>query len=196
MQETAKGNQDMINVVISENFKLQENEEEIFSLDIGTIRQSLFDADKTLVYDADLNGITKDQLELVIANATRNIKIISSDYKIVDGKRSGKSLKIDKSDVQKETNPWTITEAMLTVVDRRDLFEYLKSNKVNLWMPLKIMTSNFEKLTPRNSKILEKLDQWFFKVQNEILYAMICFGMEAQEYYGFRWRFPKKGETK
>lgn len=186
----------MIQVIISDKVIIGPDEEEIFELDLQTIRPSFHNKGKTLVYDANLNGLTKDQLDTVIDNATQKIKIFSNSAKIIEGKRQGKDLKIDRSDNNIESNPWNITQAIFEVTDRKELFEYLKENRVQLWMPLMIMISNYDKLKPENMKVLERIETWFPRVRNEMLYAMIAFGMKPQHWQFAKWRFPKKGDKK
>lgn len=186
----------MIQVILSDKVIIGPNEEEIFSLDLQTIRQKAFGTDKVLVYDANLNGLDKAQLEFAIENATREIKVFTNSSRPIDGKRSTAKLKIDRGDDQRETDPWAITKAIFEASDRKELFEYLKENKVNLWMPLLIMISNYDKLSPGNMKVLERIEGWYIRVQNEILYSMISFGMKAQRFDFPRWRFPKKSDEK
>ena len=182
----------MIEIIITEEYKLRTGEKEVTSLSMDNLSSSVISPEETIVYNAEINGWKDGHLEYLQKYAKRNVKVVSSDSKLASGKRSGKSLKITKEDVVKEGNPFELAKIIVNNTDRKELFEYLCTNKPSLFMVVKALNSAYDKLSTKNGAMLEKINQWLWKINPEMLYALIAFGMEAQNLQYLPWRYPKK----
>lgn len=154
-----------------------------------------FNKDKTYVMIAEEVGLTKERLNFLKDNASTNIKIIAHERSLVKNMRSSKKFKIIYQTEFVDVNPFDITKSILTVKDRDYIFSFLKTNKVSLFMPVKCLTSNYSDLCEVNKQITKFLDLYLWRVDPEILYAIIAYRMKIEPYFRFvKWNFPKKKE--
>jgi len=184
----------MIEVVFGD-FLLKNNDILLNSFEGDFFNVTEFNKDKTYVMIAEEVGLTKERLNLLKDIAKTNIKIIAQDKNLVKDMRSGKNFKITYEREFVDVNPFDITKSILTVKDRDYIFSFLKTNKISLYMPVKCLTSNYADLCEVNKQITKFLDLHLWRVEPEILYAIIAYRMKVEPYFRFvKWNFPKKKE--
>jgi len=158
--------------------------------------KNALNSDITFIIYAEAAAINKDDISFLCKNAETNIKIISINNKLFKGIRASKNVKkLFDDGGGDDNNPFDITKAILTNSHRNEVFEFLSLNKVNLFMPIKIMISNMLQLSRKNQAMVAYLDSRLFKVDTNILYALIAYRMEVETYLQhLYWNFPKKKE--
>jgi hypothetical protein len=182
----------MIEVIFGD-YKLQQSDQLLGYFSTDFLFKSKLSENKTYVMFAEDCGIDKKKLELIKEHAQTNIKIITMDSKLYKGMRSSKNFKITKNaDDEPSTNPFDLVKAIITCDDRQYILDYLKKRKENLYMVIKVLTSNYSQLTDRNKKMSMFLDKYFNKCSNEILYHIIAFLFDKQKTFWCKWNFPKK----
>jgi len=184
----------MIEVILG-NYIIKNDDILLSNIECDFITKTVFNKDKTYVILAEEAGLTKDKLVFIKDNAKTDIKIVAQDKGIVKNLRTSKNFKITYEKDFTEANPFDITKSILTVKDRDYIFNFLKENKVSLYMPVKILTSNYADLCDTNKQITKFLDLYFYKCSPEVLYAIIAYRMKVEPYFRFcKWNFPKKEE--
>lgn len=155
-----------------------------------------FNKDKTYIMIAEEVGLTKERLTLLKDVAKTNIRIIAQDRSLVKNMRSSKNFKITYEREFVDVNPFDITKSILTVKDRDYIYNFLKTNKVSLYMPVKCLTSNYSDLCEVNKQIVKFLDLNLWRVEPDILYSIIAYRMKVEPYFRFvKWNFPKKKDN-
>ena len=147
---------------------------------------------KPLVLFAEELQLSKNIINFIKENATLDCKIICIDTKMIRGMKNSKNCKIDKSGANEEFNPFEVAKFFLVEKDRRNVLDYLLSNKPSLWMPIKVLTCQYMEMCSQNKKIVAYLDMYLWKVNKEILYYLIAFKMIPEQFRFMKWLYPKK----
>jgi len=181
--------------LISGDYELKPTDTLITNWNPDLAYKNVLNQTSNFVLFAESIGLKKQHVDFICKNATTNITIVATNRKLFKNLRVSKNLKKEFNDDCDDLNPFDITKTMLTTTKRKDLFEYLKLNRINLFMPVKIMISNMDQLCQQNKLVIAFLDLHLFRVNNEMLHAMIAFRMKPEPYLKFlKWNYPKKEE--
>lgn len=182
----------MIEVLFGD-YIVKNNDILLTSFEGDFIRKTEFNKDKTYVMIAEEVGLTKQRLEFLKDNANTNILIVAHEKGIVKSMRASKNFKITYKMDFVDVNPFDIVKSILTIKDRDYIYNFLKTNKVSLYMPVKVLTSNYTDLCDINKQITKFLDLYLWKCDPDILYAIIAYRMKVEPYFRYaKWNFPKK----
>ena len=152
------------------------------------------DDGKSVVLFADHLGLTKEQVQFIVKAATKNVKIVVQSTSLTSGLRQGKNLKIHYEEGNsKDLSPFALAAACLNITDRDYLFNFLMTNRPQMFMLVKALIGGMTKITKPNRQWVAWLDMHQWKVNPEILYAVIAHKIKPQPEIRFLpWLYPKK----
>jgi hypothetical protein len=162
------------------------------------IKKHSFDTKKkTVVLYAEHLGLKRSDFEFIAKNTTGNVVVVCETKKTMNGVRKTKGMTIEYTEGYcEEQNPFDVAKLILTATDRQYVYDFLSYNKVQMWMPVRILGSYAPDCKNKmNIKHIAWLDQYLYRVKPDILYAYAAFKIEAESPRTyFKWRFPKKKE--
>jgi hypothetical protein len=152
------------------------------------------DDGKSVVLFADHLGLTKEQVQFIVKAATKNVKIVVQSTSLTSGLRQGKNLKIHYEEGNSnDLSPFALAAACLNITDRDYLFGFLMTNRPQMFMLIKALIGGMSKITKPNKQWVAWLDMHQWKVNPEILYAVIAHKIKPQPEIKFLpWLYPKK----
>jgi hypothetical protein len=183
----------MIEIVIGD-YLVKKNDVVVSKYDGTLIRKHSLAGNTKFVLFGEEVGLKKKDIQFLVENSTNDIVIVFQDDRPIKGLRNSKRCSIIyDADFVKEMNPFDLVKSFFTVTDRDYIYEFLCKNKVNLFMPVKALTSCFFGLSKENLAVVAWLDLNLFKCRPEILYGVIAYHLKPNPYFRFvPWLFPKK----
>lgn len=182
----------MVEVILGD-YEIKKTERLLGTYTPDILFKSKMNPDVVFVMFAEDCGIDKKRLDMIKEHAQTNIKIITSDPKLIKGLRSSKSFKITKNvDDEPAMSPFDLAKAVITLDDRDYLYNFLANRKENLYMCIKVLSASYKNLSEINRKWTMFLDKYFGRCSNEILYHTIAYSIQRQKYFTTNWFFPKK----
>lgn len=186
-----------VRVVIGE-FEIDKNSDMIVSSwNPDVVRKTKLKQDKRIILYAESLGLTKSDFEFIAKNSTADVVVVCETRKTMNGVRKTKNMKIEYSDGYcEEYNPFDVATMIIKMDDRDYVFEFLKTNKCQMYIPVKALIS----ATPdckikSNINAIAWLDQNLYRVNPEILYAYSAYKIKPEHTIRYiRWRFPKGGK--
>ena len=140
-------------------------------------------------------SLSRDQIVTICKEAKTDISIISSDKKVFSNIRESADVK-KKIEFQDDGNPFKQTEFILKHTNRSEVADFLATNKVSMFMPVKIMVSNFLQLSQDNREVASMLNENMFHCRNDILWHIAAHRIKPEPFIGFlKWNFKKKDEN-
>jgi len=186
----------MVEVILGD-YVLTDKDQLLGNFNTDILFKSIISTNKTFVLFAEDCGIDRKKLELIKDHARTEIKIITCDPNLIKNFRSSKIFKVTKNDTnEKAMNPFDLAKAVITSPDRQFIYDFLAGRKENIYMLIRVLTSNYSQLTEKNKRWTMFLDKYFNKCSNDILYCAIAFLFERQQSFWSKWSFPKKTEEK
>lgn len=183
----------MVDIIIGDySPKKDEVVHDYFFPDI-VYKKKIDDGNSIVLYGEYL-GLTKEQVHFITKAATKNVKIILQTPSLVSGLRQGKNLKIHYNEGNaKDLTPFALAAACLNIKDRDYVFDFLMTNKPQMYMLIKALIGGMTKITKPNRQWVAWLDMHQWKVNPEILYAVIAHKIKPQPEIKFLpWLYPKK----
>lgn len=159
-------------------------------------KKKIDDGNSIVLYGEYL-GLTKEQVQFITKAATKNVKIVLQTPALVSGLRQGKNLKIHYEEGNsKDLTPFALAAACLNITDRDYVFNFLMSNKPQMFMLVKALIGGMTKINKANRNWVAWLDMYQWKVNPEILYAIIAHKIKPQPEIRFLpWLYPKKTQV-
>jgi len=138
-------------------------------------------------------GISTEDINFIIKNADEKTKLIfeTKPSKSIKIPRSSKNCKVTRTE-EVTFNPFDFIKSILSLQDRKYLFEFMLANKPALFLLIKILVSYAPQCSTNNKKVIEILDFYLYKVNPEILYAYMAFFIKPETQQYFKWRYAKK----
>jgi hypothetical protein len=141
-------------------------------------------------------GLSKEDIKFILENGNSKTILVFEIYSTTKGiKLPRNSKKIAVYYGEQQFNPFAFVKELLVEKDRAKLFEYMCSQKIGLYLIVKILASYAIQLTQANRKMVELLDYYLYRVDNEILYAYLAFALKCEASKFYKWRYPKKETT-
>lgn len=159
-------------------------------------KKKIDDGNSIVLYGEYL-GLTKEQVQFITKAATKNVKIVLQTPTLTSGLRQGKNLKIHYEEGNsKDLTPFALAAACLNITDRDYVFNFLMSNKPQMFMLVKALIGGMTKINKANRNWVAWLDMYQWKVNPEILYAVIAHKIKPQPEIRFLpWLYPKKTQA-
>ena len=155
---------------------------------------------KQIILFVEYLNLSKKDCEAIAKASTANVIVVMNSPKYIKGFRKSKNVTIEYRSSQ-SVNIFDIAKAVATIPDRDYVFEFLKTNKPQMYMLVKALIGGYDKLDSQNSSKLKNynknvvawLDMHQWKVNPILLYAVMAYKFKPQlgvRYLG--WKFPKK----
>jgi hypothetical protein len=185
----------MIEFIIGD-YELQDDEIILKDFTHSLVAKTEANKSKKFVLFAEDVSLSKKDMEFIKENANINLKIVSLSRDIVKNFRSSKNFKIVENKCDNASiNPFNLAVDIFKCADRDYLFNFLKTNKVNLFIPIKAISCNLNMLCEENKKIIQFVDFYLWRVNPELMYAMLAYQIKPDPYIKyFHWKYPKKQE--
>ena len=186
----------MVDIIIGDySPKKGEIVHDFFHPDI-VYKKKIDDGNSIVLYGEYL-GLNKEQVQFITKAATKNVKIVLQTPSLVSGLRQGKNLKIHYEEGNsKDLTPFALAAACLNITDRDYVFNFLMSNKPQMYMHIKALIGGMTKINKSNRNWVAWLDMYQWKVNPEILYAVIAHKIKPQPEIRFLpWLYPKKTQA-
>jgi triacylglycerol esterase/lipase EstA (alpha/beta hydrolase family) len=181
----------MVRFIIGD-YNPTKNDEIIDNYNFGSVLQTKLGSKKRAVIFGEFAGLTKNDCKAIAKKANRDCIIVLQSNKLIKNIRQSKNVKIEYEN-KEITSIFEIAKAVLTIQDRDYIFEFLKTNKPQMFMLVKAFIGAYDKLSLNNKNIAAYLDTYQWKVNPDILYGIMAYKMKAQKIYGWLgWKFPKK----
>jgi len=149
--------------------------------------------EKPIVIFGEYAGITADDCKAIAKSATKDIKIVLQSNKLIKGIRQGKKVKITFDGGTANTNVFEVATAVMKLTDRDYIFNFLKANKPQMYMLVKALIGAYDVVSKSNKQVIAWLDMHIWKVNPEILYAVMAYKIKPQSTIKWLpWKFPKK----
>jgi len=185
----------MIQVIVTSDYKLKENEVVVRTINAGILANTAFDKGKIHVIFAEEHGLTQKLLVTIANNATSEIRVITNENTLVKGLRN-KNIKVFDALKSKDESPFELAAMIINADNRQKLFDYLNAKKPNLLVPMRSLISNYHKLNTHNQKVLSNVADHFWKINPEVIHGILCFELQPQDIQYLKWNYPKKEKEK
>lgn len=186
-----------VRVIIGDYTVNKETDLIISNWNPDVVRKTKLKHNKTIVLYAESLGLTKTDFEFISKNSTADVIIVCETRKSMNGVRKNKNMKITYSEGYcEEVNPFDIAKMILVMNDRDYVYEFLKTNKCQLYIIIKALVSaSPDCKINSNLGSIAWLDQNLYRVNPDILYAYCAYKIKPERYIRFiKWRYPKKSE--
>lgn len=157
-------------------------------------KKKINDHQGNIVLYAESLALTKKDIEFIMKNCTESVIVVCETKRALNGVRKHKDAKIEYTEGYSEAaNPFDVAKLIVTCKDRNYVHEFLKYNKVQMYMVVKTLVSNYMYLKPSNQKAIAWLDTNLYNVSPEFLWAYAARQMSAEGHIKFmKWHWPKK----
>lgn len=185
----------MIELIVGD-YKLRDNDILCSEFNPDSLIVSSFNKGYRYCYFVEDVGLTKEQIKTITKEAQTDIVLIASDHKRFANLRESKELK--KSFVYNDDgNPFKQTEFILKHPKRDEVLDFLQTNKVSMWMPVRIMVSSFCYISKENRAVVDLLNKFLYRTSPEKLWYLAAYHIKPE--YGLPrflpYNFKKKEET-
>lgn len=159
------------------------------------VRKNNFSNKRVILYAESL-GLKKSDFEFIAKQSTADVVLVCETKKTINGVRQSKNFKIEYSEGYcEEMNPFDVGKLILTSRDRDFVFDFLKTNKISMWLIVKYLVSaSIDFSIKTNKKTVAWLDENLYRVRPEFLYAKSAYFIKPEPKSYFKWRYPKKKE--
>lgn len=140
-------------------------------------------------------GLSKDQIKTIVKEASSDMVLIASDQRAFANIRESKDIK--KKFAQKDDgNPFKQAEFILKHPNRDEVLDFLQTNKVSMWMPVRVMVSNFCQLSKDNRVVVDTLNKYLYRTSPEMLWHLAAYHLRPERFLSFlKWNFKKKEDA-
>ena len=177
------------------DFKPREDDILISDFDSSCIQKNKLDEGKRVVIYAESAGLKKAEVEYIMKCSTADVIVVCQSKRAMQGARNHKNAKIEYSEGYSEpASPFDVAKLIVTCKDRNYVHEFLKYNKIAMYMVVKSLISNFMYFKiESNVAVVGWLDQNLYRVNPEFLWAYSARKFKPETHINYmRWNWPKK----
>jgi hypothetical protein len=184
----------MIELIVGD-YQIRDNDIVCSEWNPDVISKTAFNKGFRYLFFVEDVGLTKEQIKTIVKEANTDIILVASDQRVFANLRISDNMK--KSFVQTDDgNPFKQTEFILKHQNRDEVFDFLQTNKVSMWMPVRIMVSNYCSLSKENRIVADTLNKHLYKSRMEMLWMMAAYEIKPESFLRFlKWNFKKKEEA-
>lgn len=155
-----------------------------------------FNEGKKIVLFAESLGLTRSDMEYISKCSTADVIVVCETNKAISGIRKTKKFDVVYSKgYSAPASPFDIGKLIMLERDRDYVHEFLRTNKVSMWMVVKYMVSAALDFNIKsNKKVVAWLDENLYRVNPELLWAYAARMFKPEQARWFKWRYPKKQE--
>lgn len=147
-----------------------------------------------LVLFAESLSLKRSDVEYIMKQSTDKVVLVCESKKALGGARKARGVKIEYSeDYSEAASPFDIAKLIATCNDRDFVFNFLKYNRVSMYMVVKTLISNYMYMRNKsNIKTIAWLDENLYTVNPEFLWAYSAYKFRPENLKYMKWNFPKK----
>lgn len=181
--------------IIMGEYKPQPDDVVIQHFSDDVILKKKLDPDQRIILFAEYLQLSKSDIENIMKYSTANVTLVCASTNALHRARRSPKAKIEyTTNFMQPMNPFDVAKLIVKEKDRKWVYGYLKTNKIDMFMVVKVLTSGHLELNANNQRAIAWLDS-NLNTKPEILWSYAAFNMQPERYLKYlAWNYPRKGE--